>query len=58
MRLKYFLTLCGIASFIIFIVAKNNLLVDEHISFIFSSEYIFYFSVFFIFMGYYLPEKK
>jgi len=54
MPLKYFLPLCGILSFATFIAAKNNFLVNERISFIFSSEYIFYLSVFLIFMGYYL----
>lgn len=54
MQLKHLLSLCGIIFFAIFIVAKNGLLINERVSFILSSDYIFYMSVFFIFMGYYL----
>ena len=53
MKLKHLLTLCGILSFAIFLTAKNGLLVNERISFIFSSEYLFYLSVFLMFMAYY-----
>ena len=55
MQRSHFLTLAGILLFVIFIIAKNGMLIDEKISFIFSSDYMFYMSVFFVFMGYYLP---
>ena len=60
MNLRHLLTLLGILFFAIFITAKNGLLVNEKISFILSSDYLFYMSVFFIFMGYYLSitDKK
>jgi len=60
MQLRHLLSLCGILFFLIFITAKNGLLVNEKISFILSSDYLFYMSVFFIFMGYYLStdDKK
>ena len=54
MQLRHFLLLCGLILFAIFIIAKNGLLMNERVSFILSSDYIFYMSVFFIFMGYYL----
>jgi hypothetical protein len=54
MKQRHVLSLCGIIFFAIFIVAKNGMLINERISFILSSDYIFYISVFFIFMGYYL----
>jgi hypothetical protein len=60
MQLKYFLTICGVISFAIFITAKNGLLISEKISFIFSDDYIFFLSMFFFFMGYYISllDKK
>ena len=54
MQLRHFLLLCGLIFFAIFIIAKNGLLINDRVSFILSSDYIFYMSVFFIFMGYYL----
>ena len=54
MQQRHFLLLCGVIFFVIFIVAKNGMLINERVSFILSSDYIFYMSVFLIFMGYYL----
>ena len=54
MQLRHFLLLCGLIFFAIFIIAKNGLIINERVSFILSSDYIFYMSVFFVFMGYYL----
>jgi hypothetical protein len=58
MKLKYFLSLCGALFFSVFIAAKNNLLINDRISFIFSDDYVFYLSLFFIFMGYYISTKE
>jgi len=58
MRIQHLLFVLGALSFIIFVIAKNGFLVNEKISFIFSSEYIFYLSLFLVFMGYYLSNAK
>lgn len=58
MKLQHFLFLCGALSFTTFVIAKNNLLINDQISFILSSDYIFYISVFFIFMGFHLSTKE
>ena len=54
MNHRHFLTLFGFIFFVIFIIAKNGILINDKISFILSSDYVFFMSVFFIFMGYYL----
>ena len=58
MKLKYFLLLCGAIFFTVFIAAKNNILINDKTSFIFSDDYVFYLSLFFIFMGYYISTKE
>ena len=58
MQLRHFLLLFGLIFFAIFIIAKNGLLINERVSFILSSDYIFYMSVFFVFMGYYLSTTS
>ena len=58
MKLRHLLPLFGIIIFAVFIAAKNNMLINDRVSFIFSDNYIFYLSVFFIFMGFYLSTKE
>ncbi len=58
MKLRHLLALFGVIIFAVFIAAKNNMLINDRVSFIFSDNYIFYLSVFFIFMGFYLSTKE
>ena len=58
MKLKYFLSLCGLMLFVVFVIAKNGMLVNDKVSFIFSDDYIFYMSMFFVFMAYYISNKE
>jgi len=58
MKLRHFLSLCGATIFVVFVAAKNNILINDKVSFIFSDDYVFYLSLFFVFMGYYLSTKE
>lgn len=61
MKFRYVLIVVGFLTFILFVISKNGILQNNNISNLLSSDYIFYFSLALIFLGYFLSgtsDKK
>jgi len=54
MQARHLLSITGFIIFILFVVAKNNMLFNDQISHMLASKYVFYFSILLIFTGYFL----